>query len=196
MAKITNSKDLLMWLLYAKGDEGRQCQPIRGRTRLMKMVFLFKKEIRRKFNMGKVISKDALPDFEAYDFGPFSAQLFTDLEFLVELGFVHVKSAEGVDLLPEESLEYKYWKAGSESESDLGGPEYEEDFSLTSLGKEFVKDGKVGKLSKDQEVVLNEFKARCTAASLRSLLRYVYTNYPKTITESKIRDEILSEKPS
>ena len=51
MSKIRNCKDLLMALLYAKGHTGKQCEPIIGKTRLMKMVFLFDEEIRPKFNL-------------------------------------------------------------------------------------------------------------------------------------------------
>lgn len=194
MTQVTSSKDFLMLLLYAKGHKGKQCEPIRGRTRLMKMIFLFDKEIRRKFNLSKVISRNAFPSFEAYDFGPFSAQVFSDLEFLIELGFVRVIPATGEDIFPEEAMEYDYWQASSGFEGDHVGPEYEEDFSLTALGKQFVEEGEAGELSPEQQSALNEFKSRCTGTSLRSLLRYVYTKYPKTTTESKIRNEILSEK--
>ena len=86
MDKVVSSKDFLMLLLYAKGHK-KQFEPIRGRTRIMKMVFLFDKEVRKKFNLDKVIPNNVLPDFTPYDYGPFSSKVFDDLEFLVELGF-------------------------------------------------------------------------------------------------------------
>jgi len=43
MHKIDSPKDLIMALLYAKGPE-MENQPIHGKTRLMKMIFLFEKE--------------------------------------------------------------------------------------------------------------------------------------------------------
>jgi len=190
MSKITNPKDLLMVLLYAKGATGRQCEPIRGRTRLMKMVFLFDKEVRRRFNLDKVISEQALPDFTPYDYGPFSADVFEDLEFLVELGFV-VPHLAG-DALPEEEQEYSYWQAGSSPDGDDSGPEAEEQFSLTKIGRSFVADELKNALSKAQWHTIDEFKARCTAAPLRSLLRYVYSKYPEQTTHSTIRQEILA----
>lgn len=162
---------------------------------MMKMVFLFEKELSRKFNLDKAIAKDALPDFSAFDFGPFSSQVFTDLEFLVDLRFVSPKPIRGSQVVMEESMEYSYWQAGVNDDTDHGGPEHEEDFSLTALGQQFVQEGHAGTLTKRQQEVLDEFKARCTAASLRALLRYVYTKYPDTTTESKIRDEILAENP-
>lgn len=195
MAKVTSSKDLLMHLLYAKGHTEKQCEPIRGRTRMMKMVFLFEKELSRKFNLDKAIAKDALPDFSAFDFGPFSSQVFTDLEFLVDMNFVSPKTIRDSQVFMEESMEYSYWQAGADEESENAGPQHEEDFSLTALGQQFVEEGHAGTLTRRQQEVLDEFKARCTAASLRALLKYVYTKYPDTTTQSKIRDEILAESP-
>ena len=193
MGKVTSSKDLIMLLLYARGHVGKQCDPIRGRTRLMKMVFLFKEEIRRKFNLEKAIPKEAIPDFKKYDFGPFSAQVFSDLEFLVELGFVQVKRANDTEPLPEETLEYEYWQAAAASDEERESPICEEEFSLTPIGRGFVEEELSRGLTKQQWTILDEFKARCTAASLRALLRYVYTKYPKWTEASKIRDEILSK---
>ena len=195
MAKVTSSKDLLMLLLYAKGHTGRPCEPIRGRTRLMKMVFLFDKEIRRKFNVGTTIASEAFPDFSAYDFGPFSAQVFSDLEFLVDMQLVVPEEMTNSQVVMEEAMEYDYWRAGSGSDPEDAGPVNEEEFSLTAWGREFVEGGNAGTLSTEQWGVLDEFKSRCTRTSLRSLLKYVYTKYPNTTTESKIRDEILATSP-
>lgn len=195
MAKVTSSKDLLMHLLYAKGHTGKQCEPVRGRTRIMKMVFLFEKELSRKFNLDKAIAKEALPEFSAYDFGPFSSQVFSDLEFLVDMSFVSPRSVQDSRVVMEESMEYSYWQAGADDESEDAGPQHEEDFSLTALGQQFVKEGHAGQLTIRQQEVLDEFKARCTSASLRALLRYVYTKYPDTTTKSRIRDEILAKSP-
>lgn len=182
-----------MLLLYAKGKSGRQCEPVRGRTRLMKMVFLFKKELMPRFKLSQVIDKDALPDFTAYDYGPFSADVFADLEFLIDLGVVSVKAVTGGEVLPEETLEYQYWQAGADSSSDSGFADNEDEFSLTEVGASFVKDGRAGKLTKEQQEAVDELKARCSAATLRSLLRYVYEKYPEMTTKSKIRDDILSQ---
>ena len=180
-----------MLLLYAKGHLRQSCEPIRGRTRLMKMVFLFKKEVRGRFNLGKAIPEGALPKFTAYDYGPFSADVFADLEFLVDLGFVQVRPVG--DPFPEEAQEYKYWQAGAAPEDDATGPEVEEEFSLTADGQGFVQEELEPSLTRKQWGVLEEFKARCTSASLRSLLRYIYAKYPEMTTKSKIREEILSD---
>jgi hypothetical protein len=193
MGKITSSKDLLMLLLAARGHQGRDSEPIRGRTRLMKMVFLFDKEVRPKFNLKKVIPPEAIPDFAPYHFGPFSDTVFKDLEFLVNLGFVTVKRV-GEPLPVEEAAETsEYWEAGGESSIEMEGPDYEEEFSLSSRGKVFVESVLRTDLTTEQKAALDKFKAQCTGFPLRTLLRYVYTKYPDMTTESKIRDEIVSE---
>jgi hypothetical protein len=61
-----------MVLLYAKGQSGNAAEPIRGRVRLMKMIFLFDKEIRKSFNLKTAVAKEALPNFEPFDYGPYS----------------------------------------------------------------------------------------------------------------------------
>lgn len=189
MSKITSSKDLMMLLLYAKGHRKQLAEPVTGKTRLVKMIFLFRKEILQKFNRDRPLAKTALPEFHAYNFGPFSAQVYSDLELLVELGFVRAQPLKE-DPTPEEEQEYQYWQATTSSET-RDGPIREEAFSLTDLGRQFVEEELRPELTPNQMLLLNEFKARCTSATLRQLLTYVYTKYPDMTTHSIIRDEIL-----
>jgi len=186
--KAATTKDLLLLLLYAKGTRGIVAEPIVGRTRLMKMIFLFNKELHGDFRMATAVEDAAIPSFEPYDFGPYSSQVYSDLEFLVDLGFVSVSDVG--DVLPdEEAAEYDYWRAiaadAAEEEAEL------EQFALSSTGCKFVERGRAGELTDAQWALLDEFKARCTRTSLRSLLKYVYAKYPETTTKSKIRDQIL-----
>lgn len=188
---IKSSKDILLLLLAAKGHRGNEYEPIQGQTRLMKMVFLFEKEIYKHFKLGKAISEDAFPNFEAYDYGPYSAQVYTDLEFLVDIGLIDVTDAGTEDGDVVEAVEYEYWqattKASDEQETDNLGRK----FSLSQLGKDYVKEELKNQLTGEQWRILHEFKARCTGTSLRALLRYVYTKYEDMTKKSKIRDEIL-----
>ena len=194
MAKIASGKDLLMLLLYARGHRGQRCEPIRGRTRLMKMAFLFDKEVKQKLAHGRVGEVD-LPEFKAYSFGPFSAQVFRDLEFLVDAQFVAPSDVAGAAPPEEEVEEYRYWQAIDGEQEDAEYPEQEQEFRLTALGREFVEGEFAATLSPEEWAVLDAFKARCTSAPLRSILRYVYTRYPETTRKSKIRDEILATQP-
>jgi len=187
MGKINNCKDLLMVLLYARGHTGQQCEPVVGKTRLVKMVFLFEKEIRGKFNLEAPIAESAIPDFEPFSFGPFSAKIYEDLEFLVEMGLVDAVGSGEQDLLEDERQEYEYWQASS-GERDRP---FQEVFCLTELGEEFVESRLKSRLSEKQWEVIDEFKKRCTSAPLKALLKYVYTRYPDMTTKSTIRDEVL-----
>lgn len=179
MAKITNSKDLIMLLLYAPGTSGVLCDPIEGQTRLMKMIFLFKKELSRRFNLDQVIDEKAFPDFEAYDYGPYSASVYSDLEFLVNLNFVELVLAEEPTIIEEETKEFEYWSATKNEDEDLDTRYIGRQFRLTERGKKFVEQKLIKEkgVTQDQLKVLGDFKKRCCASSLRSLLRYVYTRY-------------------
>lgn len=185
MGKINSSKDLLVVLLAAEGKKNQKYEPIVGRTRMMKMVFLFEKEIQKKFNE-EIISGSELPDFTAYDYGPFSAKVYEDLEFLVNMGFIEVASFGTKEMLPDEMEEYAYWQTISNDEDRV----FVEQFSLNELGKRYVQ--KKIQLSKPQWDTIAEFKKRCTIATLSSLLKYIYSRYPKYTTKSKIRDQVLS----
>ena len=187
MGQIANSKDLLMLLLYAKGKTGKVCEPIVGRTRLMKMVFLFDEEVRKKFDLDKVVPESVMPKFEAYDYGPFSAKVYDDLEFLVNIGFVEVAPAEDNELLPDEEEEYGHWQALS---GDEDRP-YQERFLLTDLGRRYCEKRLKPQLTEQQWDILEKFKNRCTSVALHTLLKYVYARYPDKITKSKIRDQVL-----
>ena len=187
---IKNSKDILMLLLAAKGHRGQDFEPIQGQTRLMKMVFLFQKEVYHAFKLDKAISDEAFPKFEPYDYGPYSPQVYADLEFLVDIGLVQV-SENDIDPLIDEAVEYEYWQATAKTAPEESSDSAGQIFSLTELGREYVNEELREQLSETQWKILHEFKARCTGASLRSLLRYVYTKYEDMTTKSKIRDEIL-----
>jgi uncharacterized protein YwgA len=191
MSKIKSSKDIIMLLLYTPGRTGKVCESIEGQTRLMKMVFLFKKELAGKLD--KIIDVSALPSFEAYDFGPFSAEVYNDLEFLVNNDFVTVKRTSGEKLSEEERKELEYWHA-TQSSSDEEPSEYVgRKFALTELGKSFVEEELIhdAGIVPSQLSILTEFKKRCVEASLRSLLRYVYTRYENMTTKSKIKEAVL-----
>ena len=78
---IRSSKEIILLLLYAKGKTNKLFEPIKGRTRLMKMIFLFKEELQKAFNKNSVIDFSLLSDFSAYDFGPFSFEVLNDIDF-------------------------------------------------------------------------------------------------------------------
>jgi hypothetical protein len=192
MAKIKNSKDLILLLLYAPGPKNQLCEPIQGQTRLMKMIFLFKEEITLKFHLDDVIEKSAFPNFEAFDYGPYAGQVYADLEFLVNYKFVAVRSEGGAEVTEEERQEFDYWSATGNEDEDVDTRTVGREFSLTERGRGFVEKMDLwSKLSPQQQSVIQEFKTRCVSTSLRSLLRYVYTKYESMTKKSLIKHEIF-----
>ena len=87
--KDITSKDLLLCFLYSPGMDIITNEPIIGRTKLTKMMYLFEKEIFSSFFKDNV--DIILPSFEPYYFGPFSRQLFEDLAFFQSIGMIEAE---------------------------------------------------------------------------------------------------------
>lgn len=181
-----------MLLLYAPDASGRKKAPIQGQTRLMKMVFLFNKELKKQFQKDGNINDTVFPEFKAYDYGPYSAQVYADLEFLVNMGFVEVDEATDGEISEEERSEFDYWTATGSADDDVDLNQLGKTFQLSSMGSNFVeKKRESWGITPNQLKLLTEFKTRCCEASLRNLLRYVYTRYPEMTDKSKIKDDVL-----
>jgi len=75
--------DMLLLLLYASGPSGRKCEPIRGKTRLQKEIFLTQKEL-RKAGIFTYYS------FRPYKLGPYSEELYDDIEYMEYEGVLEV----------------------------------------------------------------------------------------------------------
>lgn len=199
MSKITG-KDLILLLLYVPGKTGEYGEKIEGRTRLQKMVFLFEKEVYPKFKQDKLITEEDLPRFIPYDYGPFSKQVYDDLEFLIGLGFVEaIPTSEQVE--QGEEAEYWLWEESTGLEDgpalDGGIVVFEKQaYVLSKIGRDFVEKKLWPLLSENQKQALARLKLNCTKASLRTILRYVYEKYPETAKNSKIKDEILRDEVS
>jgi len=192
--RVSNRKDIILLLLYAPGGTGGFCEPIVGRTRIMKLVYLFGKELYDKLNFKQYVTKGKLASFEPYNYGPFSKDVFDDLSFFEDIGFIDVK--EIGDAPVAEIEEYKNYLDGF-----LFGDELMEgqdspiifneiSFSLTPKGREFTKK-LYDSLSPKQQEELKNFKNRYNSVSLTALINYVYKTYPKDAEKSKIKREFL-----
>lgn len=193
MMKIDNRKDLLLLLLYSPGVTDRVNEPILGRTRVMKMVFLFQKELLPRLKKDIAVPDSELYAFFPWNFGPFSSAVYDDLNFFQLRGFIESTSDNtGDDVAEEEVAEWEKW---TESNSLDGAEEdsfgyLDQEFNLTPKGSEFAKSLYAG-LSQTQQKLVQEFKRRLVKAPLRSLLRYVYTTYPEQTSRSQIKEQIL-----
>ena len=192
MPKLNNRKDILLLLLYSPGKTGKFNEPIVGKTRLIKMLFLFKKEALSHFSRGTEISDRNFYEFFPWNFGPFSSQVYDDLMFFALRGFVE-SSAASQESLPESEEEWQKWldESGTSEVREQLDTYEEETFVLTHTGVAFTKQI-YESLSQPQQQLLKQFKSRLAAAPLRAILRYVYKTYPEEIANSTIKDAVLA----
>jgi uncharacterized protein len=191
--KIDNRKDLLLLLLYSPGSGNEPNEPISGRTRLLKLVFLFQKELMPRLKKDIAIPEGCWYEFFPWNFGPFSAAVYDDLNFFQLRGFIQTDSGQNEEDVAEEDVaEWEKW----EESNNLDAPADEtfgyldQQFKLTDKGCDFAKL-LFANLTANQAQLIKDFKRRLVKAPLRSILRYVYTTYPEQTSRSQIREKVL-----
>ena len=185
------SVDIIMLLLYSPGYTGKFREPIEGRTKLTKMLFILEKEILKDFIDDKIEYNDDLFFFAAWNFGPMSFKAFKDVDFLKNIDFVTTSYQNNADVLTyEEISEFNDY---AEKELDTKPLEYTlEHFEISDKGVQFLQQkNKYEALSDNQKEILAAFKSRYNKAKLRDILRYVYTKYPEFTEKSVIKDKVL-----
>lgn len=140
-------------LMYAHHKE-----PIEGRTRLQKMIFLLQKKFEEE--EGELPISDKYR-FTPYDYGPFSQPLYADLDEL------RGKDDVGEGLINERSATF-----------DQGKIKYQ--YVLTRTGISFIED----ELADDptfREIldVAEEIKEEFNHLSLQEVIERVYSEYPE-----------------
>lgn len=177
--KVENSLDLLMVLLYAPGGTGKVAEPVAGITRLQKLVFLLKQ------GEGPEAIVESASEFvyKPFKMGPFSQELYRDLDVLKSLG-----------LLRTRKLEYLITDDDDDADADdeSGPQERVVESTLFELSERGVRAGRDlfdGLKRRDREGLV-EFKTFFNAIPLRQLLIFVYQKYPKYTTESTIRGKL------
>lgn len=140
MAGIDNRKDIILLLLALPGCSGNKFEPILGRTRMMKLLYLLDKEI----NVKKRLGLNSYYDFEAYHYGPFSKDVFDDIEFLRNVGLVNVVQGGPVNVMQEDETTRLIKDETLDDElhviNEVMGEFVSEDqFTLTDKGKNFVQ---------------------------------------------------------
>lgn len=188
--KLTGKK-LLLIFLYAPDEKGNFNAPISGRTRLMKMGFLFEEEILGEFKRDSTLEDIILPEYFAWKYGPFSRSLLDDLEFLINQQFVKVEVSSNAPIAAE-LAEYMYWVEDLDA---FDAREFDEEvFELTS-DRGIPKAKEIWEiLSDNQRTLLTEFKNVLNRASLDRILEYVYKKYQERgfVDKSLIREKYLS----
>jgi len=156
----------------------------------MKGLFLFNQEIAKRFRTEHLPSENEMYQFFPWSFGPFSKDVYTDLDFLMSTGFIRSEIADSQGVSEETTAEVQEWESqtGIDLNPDSEGvTEYaEEKFSLTDLGSSFVTKSLLEETTEAQISLLVEFKRRLCGTPLRAILRYVYQTYPKYATKSEL----------
>lgn len=193
--QMLSGKDLLLAILYVPGINQNHNEPIIGRTKLTKMIFLFEKELYQQFFKDKIAD---LPNFNAYLFGPYSKSLFDDLNFFISIGLIQteetdipVSVADRYELaeILDESIDDDWNDATFENDNE----EVELKYFLSENGLRYVEDKIWAEFSDNQKENLRLFKSKINSISLHILLKYVYNKYPDYTTKSVIADKYLSK---
>lgn len=192
--KDLSSKDFLLALLYCPGTSTKYNEPVFGRTRLTKMVYLFEKEVYSQFASEINI---ALPEFEPYHFGPFSKKLFEDLRFFISIGFIETQETQ-VPISSAEKYENNVdnvdnddcWECATFDEADN---DVELKYFLSERGENYVKQKVWDVFTEIQKDSLTRYKTKINSISLDSLLNYVYNKYPEDTTKSRIADRYIGK---
>jgi len=80
-----NRMDMLLLLLFADGAEGMINEPIEGKTRLQKELFLSQKML-RDHKISRPYS------FRPYHYGPYCKDIYSDIEWLKNEGIIKEES--------------------------------------------------------------------------------------------------------
>ncbi len=192
MLKINNKKDILLLLLYSPGVGDAFNEPIKGKTRLLKMLFLFNKEALKHFKKNININDQNFYEYFPWKFGPFSTQVYDDITFFLLRDFITTKDSDG-EVISEAISEERHWCFLSGIRQDDIQDEYqafvEEKFLLTDKGMKFTQK-LYNILSNKQKNLLTSFKKKINNAPLRAILHYVYNEYPDMTKQSQIKESL------
>lgn len=178
MGKIDNidrSTDALFLLFYFANE-------VKGITKVQKLLFLIEEET----NFGHTYRDEITLDFEGYKMGPFSPEVYDEIEFLINLGAI---KKEEIEETATDSYEIKEYDQEEGSEG-LSGKK----FKITDKGEKIARK-LLDVVDEKQVQELEEKVEKYNTMSLMQLLEYVYSEYPEMTTESEIKDQVLGDRP-
>jgi len=143
---LTKSEQLLLLL-----DVDRE-HAVMGRTRLAKLLFLVQKEI---LETGKLGPEREGYEFRADRYGPFSDEIFDEIEFLSDEGLI-----------------------------SRSGENENEAFQITDIGSKFVRERILTRSSPAAIEEVKRLRTRYGSLPLSQLLQFVYTKYPEYAVKS------------
>lgn len=165
--------DLVLLLLAAPTKVGGAEDRINGITRLEKLLFLASQET-------DVLKQVEDPfRFKAYDYGPYSKEVYEAVELLEEAGLLEEQRVlEGRALDEMEEL-----AAATEEREGI-----ERRYVLTEEGRAVAR--LLAQRSPEVSEKLATIKDKYAGMPLGRLIRYVYQQYPPYAEKSKIRDRM------
>ena len=179
---LKSAADLMVLFFYAKGSTGKQNEEIKGITRMEKMMYLLLKE----GGFEDILSKEVT--FEAYDFGPYSPEIYDLLESLKEMGIVNVQEEKTSNI--KDTIDIYYAEAEGLIEETIGGTM--KIYSLSeNRGLRIAKMIREKRLTPEELKRIEDIKAKYNGMKIDDLLRYVYKTYPDSVKKSKIIEKIL-----
>ena len=158
MAKL-NGADYLLLLLYLDNKK-----PILGAIRLEKMMFLFNMEIAPLLKQ-KGLDVDKLPEFIPYNYGPFSKDVYEQIELFKGIKFIQVTDLKATEEMVEvdDLEEMSFEDASFVNEMTSKGYELKADgtyykYSLLKMGEDYVIEKILPSINDEQKALLEEFK--------------------------------------
>lgn len=174
--------DLLLMMLYAPGSTGQVNEPVRGVTRLMKLIFLTNEKIKN-------------PDrflFEPYKMGPYSGDVYSALTFFSTFpssGDPVLKiERSGHSTQDPDAVKYIIDSADDETTLEDGFGNNAK-FYLTERGQKLAKLI-WERTDKDQTEIIRMVKAHFSSMPLKQLLKYVYDTFPEMTVKSTIIEQV------
>jgi uncharacterized protein len=180
--------DIILLLLEAHKS------PIVGTTRIQKLLFLIEKE-------KEIIPIDKSFNFEPYKYGPASKDLYDDLDFLVNLGYItksdNKESLKDLNLDQIENYSADIFLYNNfTQDASTNCPPYEVKeindsviYKITDEGIRYLSENKL--LESKDFIKIKDIINKYGNYSLTSLLQYIYSRYPGFTEESEIKDDIL-----
>lgn len=187
--------DILLLLLYVDNYS-----TVQGRTRLQKMVFVFEKELLKKYGFDKKLEKNITSNFEfnAHNYGPFSKKVFELMDFFVNFEMVKASymddTEEAFADIGDLDIAIEDLSESMIDMEDETVPTGELVYSLTEKGKKYVQEKLLNFLTQEQIQALTQLKKSFNGYSLNNILKYVYIKYPDMTNKSLVREKVLGTK--
>ncbi len=133
--KKLKSGDWLLLILYSSGINEDINEPITGKTRLVKLIFVFEKECLPLFKKGDcAIDENSLPEFFAWKFGPMSKDVLEDLDFFIKIKFIQQTEVKN-SFAFEEAEEISSFAADNSLETNFERDYIDYTYVLSPIGK-------------------------------------------------------------